>query len=484
MLSLAVLNPAAVSAADSGPKPARGWAQSIVTLDITRRQYDYFQPWSQHSQTINKSGVVIGPREILTTADDLDDRTLVRVQKGGRGQWSPAEVKWVDHPANIAIVTSPEDRFWEGLKPVRLADRIARDASLQVLRWRGGNLENRRAEFNRFTLGHGNLSDTDHVVMDVGSEIEGTGWAEPVVAGNKLVGLVTSQTGNTIQVLPAPFILSILEAQRKNTFKGLGYFDFTWESGENPDTFEYLRLPGEPRGGIVIEVPKKPGVEPALKPRDILLQVDGFDIDNQGDYVDPLYGHLLLENLATRNKSAGDKVRLKVWRDGAAKDVIYQLPDAQRAARLVPEDPFDGPPQYLVMGGLVFQPLTKNYLRGWGQDWQRRAPFRLAFFRNEEPTPERPAIVTLSQVLPDVYNVGYSEARQLVVDRVNGRKISYLAELREALKSPVDGFHVIEFMKGESLQKIVLDAAQEPAATKRVLDRYGIESDAVITPRS
>jgi hypothetical protein len=87
-------------------------------------------------------------------------------------------------------------------------------------------------------------------------------------------------------------------------------------------------------------------------------------------------------------------------------------------------------------------------------------------------------------VLPDVFYVGYSEARYLVVSKVNGKKVSYLSELQEALKAPVDGFHIFEFMKGDSLQKIVLNANQEPAATARVLDRYGIEKAAVILPRS
>src|SRR5439155_20366771 len=61
---------------------------------------------------------------------------------------------------------------------------------------------------------------------------------------------------------------------------------------------------------------------------------------------------------------------------------------------------FEQEPEYLITGGLVFQPLTKNFLRSWGQDWERRAPFRLAYFRNQDPTPERPAIVILSQVMP------------------------------------------------------------------------------------
>jgi hypothetical protein len=290
---------------------------------------------------------------------------------------------------------------------------------------------------------------------------------------------VFSQAGNTCQGLPSPFIRSILDAQKKGAYRGLGYFDFTWQPTENPDTHEYLKLSGEKRGVVVIDVPKKPGVEPVLKRRDILLQVDGFDIDIQGDYLDPLYGHLMLENLGTRNKFAGDKVKLKIWRDARPLDVVYTLPRAEDAARLVPEASFDSVPEYCILGGLVFQPLTKNFLRSWGQDWERRAPFRLAYFRNEDPTPERPGIVLLAQVLPDIYNLGYQEARNLVVERVNGQKINFLPDLVKALEKSSGGFHVFEFMKGDSLQRVLLDAGDLEKATKRVLERYGIEKDRV-----
>jgi len=37
-----------------------------------------------------------GDHEILTTAEDLNDRTLVRIQKNGRGKWTNAQVKWID----------------------------------------------------------------------------------------------------------------------------------------------------------------------------------------------------------------------------------------------------------------------------------------------------------------------------------------------------------------------------------------------------
>ena len=460
-------------ARDTGKQAGSAWEPSLVSVEINRKQYDYFQPWTKRVRTVVKTGLVIGPREILTTADELDDRTLVRLQKGGRGTWWNAEVKWADYPANIAVITSADEKFWAGLKPAVLADPIRKDDDIQIIRWRAGNLEVRKAEFSRFNVSHPNMSDAVHVQLELSSEIDGIGWAEPAIAGNKVIGLVFSQSGNQLQALPSPFVRSILDAQKKGRYKGLGYFDFTWQPAENPETLEYLKLEGDKRGVVVIDVAAKPGSESAVKPRDILLQVDGFDIDTQGDYVDPHYGHLLLENLSTRGKWAGDSVRLKIWREGRAQDVDYRLPKAENAARLVPEAPFDQEPEYVIAGGLVFQPLTKNYLRNWGQDWERRAPFRLAYFRNQDPTPERSAIVILSQVLPDMYNLGYQESRQLVVEKVNGQKVNYLSDLQQALKKPLNGFHLFEFMKGDTLQRMVLDAAMTPEVRDADAGRHG-----------
>jgi hypothetical protein len=152
----------------------------------------------------------------------------------------------------------------------------------------------------------------------------------------------------------------------------------------------------------------------------------------------------------------------------------YKLPKLDYSVKLLAEQTFDQAPEYLIAGGLVFQPLNIPLLRGFGEDWKRRAPFRLAHYAGEPPSPERSALVALTSVLPDPYVLGYQDARLLVVDTINGRKISRVADVQAALQQPQDGFHTIEFLRGDNLRRIVLDAAQMDAATKRILERYRI----------
>jgi hypothetical protein len=474
LLSLVIAG-SAVAAEGTAAKST--WDNSLVLLDVTRKQYDYFQPWSKRMKTGQKMGVVLKGQEILTTADEMFDRTLVRIQKGGRGRWWTGEVSWIDYHANLAIITATEAAFWQDLNPIELSDPV-RDAELfQIIRWREGKLETRKAEFNQFTVDNGQMSFVPHVQLELSSEIQGIGWGEPVISGSRIVGIAEKQTGQKISVMPSSFIRPILEARKNGSYRGLGYFDFYWQPAENPASLAFLKLEGEPRGVAVIEVPARPGKESPLKARDLLLQVDGFDIDIQGDYDDPSYGHLSLENLATRGKWAGDDVKLKVWRDGKSIDVTYRLPKADYSSALVPDAVYDQEPEYLIVGGLVFQPLNDAFLQGWGADWKRRSPFRLYYYNNQPPTQERPALVLLSQVLPDIYNLGYQDLKYLVVDQVNGQKISRLPELREALRKPIDGFHQIQFVQSDSLRRLVLAADQQEAATRRVLQTYGITKD-------
>lgn len=465
--------PVRVAAAASTGSQAR-WEQAIVSIESTRVLYDTMQPWLKRPRTFLKTGVVVAPREILTAAEDLQDRTLVRVQKGGRGQFYDAEVAWVDYHANLAILTVKDETFWKGLKPVPLLNGAPARDDLRVARWLNANLEIRRVEFSQFTVDDARLSPIPALYLEFDSEMTSIGGSAPVISGGKLAGITCQQIDNHVRALTATFIRDVLEARKKGNYRGLGFFPFYWQPSPNTATHRFLKLPGEPRGVAVIYVPELPAVEDNLKPMDIILQVDGFDIDPQGRYQDPLYGQQILENLSIRGKFAGDIVRFTVWREGAVRVVNYRMPRFDYHLRMLPDHVFDREPEYLIAGGLVMAPLNKPFLRSWGEDWKRRAPFRLVYYDNEFPTPDRPSLVVLAFVLPDAYNLGYQDLRALVVEKVNGQVVRNLREIKAALASPKEGYHIIEFVRSDTVRRLVLDASQMESATARILQRYNI----------
>lgn len=455
---------------------------SLVELEVARTAYDYQTPWTRSSANVRKSALVIGPDEILATADAISNATVLRAQRDGRGKWYEATLLWVDYHANLAVVRVADPVFWKGLKPVELLAKVSPNDEFRIERWKNGNMESRKAEFSQVVVKQSKLSIFDFAQMELTTEMTGGGWGEPLLVGNKLAGLLSSQTRNTCTITPAPFIRGLLEARKKGRSTGMGFFDFTWQPAENPAIHRRFEFPGEPKGVLVIDGAKLNGQSNLVQKHDILLQIDGFDIDTQGNYLDPMYGRLLLEGLPTRHHFASDEIPIKLWRGGKMQEVNYKLPEVAFSSKLIPEQIFDREPEYLILGGLVFQPLSGPFLRRWQDYWgESSPPFRLNYYKNDPPTADRKGLVVISSVLPDPFNLGYQDHHApLVIHQVNSKKISTLQDLVEAFEHPEQGYHVIQFMKSEGIKKLVVEASASSEATQRVLKRYGIENDRLL----
>ena len=477
-LALFVVTPfLKLQAAASGPFT---WENAIIQIEVTSKAYNYIQPWERSERSVFKSGVVVDGHQIITTAEGLNDQTEVRLKKQGDGLYSEGRVAWIDYQADLAAITTDEKDFWTGLQPAKLADPVPITGQVRILRWRDDLLENRQGEIERLTVENSALSFVSVPDLKIDSSIPGAGYGEAVTVGDKLIGLASAEGGDAVTAIPTSFIAPILKAQQAKTYTGLGYFDFTWDPPENPLNLDYLKLPGPARGVIVKETGLKPGVVSVVHPRDVILQIDGFDIDAEGNYQDHQYKKLCLENLSSRGKWAGMTCNFKIWRDGKEMDVVYKLPKAAFSDELIESEMFDQDPEYVLASGFVFVPLSGPYLRSWGPNWRQQAPFRLAYYSNDKVTPERLQRVVLSQVLPHPANAGYENLRNIVVDEVNGLKIKQISDIMTALKSPIGGFDIFKFDAGGSVEQVVLDASEMDQANQEIMARYHIPADHVL----
>jgi hypothetical protein len=443
---------------------------TLVEIEITKTAYNYQIPWNSSSQQSRKNGIVIADNQILTTADGFSGQTLCRIRKGGITHQYTATLKWVDYYANIAILGVEDPAFWEGMQPTRLADKIPQSGKLEIIRWRGGRIEERAAEIIQLYVGKSKMSYVNHLQLSASTEMDGTGWSEVILTKDEIVGLTTSYSNNKITILPAPFIASVLERKSSSEDLGIGHFDFSVMSGKNPALLQSKGMQNSDIGVVVTKVGTRRLASNSLHVGDVLLEINGFEIDNDGKYIDPTYGRLSLYGLATRNNVAGDSLPMRIWRDNQEQVINYKLPRADFEKDLVPEHLYDQAPEYLIAGGLLFQPLTGPYLNTFGQN----KPLLLQYYSRNAELPERHGLVVLSSVIPDNYNLGYESARQLIVDRINGQTIDTIADIAEALTHPQDGFHRIEFMPDQGLRHLVLDAATMEAATQRILQHYNI----------
>ena len=478
--------------------PGRGgaadWVQSMVWIEATATHYSHYQPWSSSIQTVLKNGLVVEDGKVLTTAEGLGNATLLRVRGEGEGRWRLASIDWIDPHANLALLSAGSAEAGSAPPPAPLARQVPDRGPVRIWHFLEGRAVSGPGTVRRVHVAREPQRVVRHMMLDVASEAD-PGAADPdrgsgdgelaaasqiVTAGNEVIGLGASHDGKLLAVIPAPFIAGVLERKGRDPGAALARYPFAWQGTQNPATTAYLGLPGPPRGVVVNAVPALSPFAGHLRPRDLILSIDAFEIESDGTYRDPSYGYLPFANLSTRGKFAGDRSVFEIWRDGKRLSIALPLPPARYSDALVPDRVFDRRPEYLVAGGLVFQPLTADYLRSWGEEWRKTAPFRLRYYLHEPSRPERRHLVVLSQVLPDPVNRGYRNFAFRVVDRINGEPIASLPDIEAALQHPQEGFHVIELRPDYGESRLVLDSAGLDEATRRVTRKYGLPSAQVL----
>ncbi|MEQ1507014.1 MAG: hypothetical protein ABMB14_32600, partial [Myxococcota bacterium] len=229
-----------------------------------------------------------------------------------------------------------------------------------------------------------------------------------------------------------------------------------------------------------------------LIPGDVLLEIDGLTVANNGTvYDDAGFGPvgppggdgngradgLWMDLLAIVDRhQVGDALQVRILRDGARTTLAVTLKAWQAAARFA--DQHDKQPRYYVYGGLVFVPLDLEMLKIFGWEWRSTADkvllheFLLRPYR--DPDQWRKERVVLMRRLDHPVNSTMAWYQNMAVERVNGRDITGLADLIDALATNVDRFQVIEFSNN---RLAVLDRAEAEHANPEILERYGVARD-------
>src|SRR5439155_359994 len=124
----------------------------------------------------------------------------------------------------------------------------------------------------------------------------------------------------------------------------------------------------------------------------------------------------------------------RIQRNGKPMQLNVTLEHRDAKDYVSPPYNLDQPPRYYVLGGLIFQELSRQYLKEWGPNWQREAPQRLVYFdrfQSELFPAANLRVVILSQVLPANSTIRYDGLAYLTVTKVNGREINSLADLAD-----------------------------------------------------
>jgi hypothetical protein len=291
----------------------------------------------------------------------------------------------------------------------------------------------------------------------VGLAFQGLAWADNIGYG-----------------IPLPVIRHFLEDVEDGRYDGYPELGVAHLDARNQALRDDLGLPGGETGAVLYYIDPFGSARHALKEGDVLLAIDGFDIANDGTI--SLENETVIFSELLERKQFGESVTFRVWRDGAEVEVPVALTN--------PPDPFvfrnlyDERPRYLVRAGLVFSPLTREYLKTLSRSFSGPAENLLLYYSRYAKLDGlhegHDEFVLLIRRLPHPVNTYADAFENGIVVEANGTPVRRLEDLERALMDTEREFHVLRFAGMDAA--LVLDAGEARLADAPIRERYGVPS--------
>ncbi len=472
LISLALLLLAA-GYAQAGKSDLR---KSMVKIYSVQNSPDYNNPWNMLGPvSVSGSGCIIKGHRILTNAHVISDQTFIQVRLHGQSRKYEAKVVAVSHEADLALLTVDDIEFFKGVPALKFGSlpEIQQEAVVYGFPEGGDTLSITRGVISRTEHIYYAHSLIELLATQLDAAVNPGNSGGPVMIDDRIVGVVMGtrmDSDNIGYMIPTPIIEHFLTDIDDGQYDGFPDDGIIVQNMENEGLKKMYGFKEGQTGALVrATIPGTPS-DGKLFPGDVILSVEGHAVaDDCTVEFRPNERTSLKYYIQLRH--VGDDVKLTVLRNGRENKIKLPLTQAWGNNRLVPMTRYDVAPTYYVYGGLVFCPLTLNYLQA--NDW--RPSNLLNYFVNQILHREGEEVVIISKVLPSNINNGYQEFVNDRIVAVNGREILNLVELIKLVESdPQEPFIVF---KTESGRIIALDRELAKQEHRNILKSYHIASD-------
>jgi len=448
---------------------------SVVKIFTILKSADYKQPWQMgYQKNAGGSGFIISGNRIMTSAHVVADSTFIQVCKYGEADRYTAQIEQIDNDCDLAVLTVSDGSFFKNAKPLEIGGLPEQGDKVTVYGFPigGDELSVTQGIVSRIEIGEYSHSRENFLTVQIDAAINPGNSGGPVFLDGKVAGVAFElyQYAEKIgYIIPAPIVNHFLNDKKGDRYRGFGYMGISIQKLENEDQRKFLGMKKGQTGVEINKVAYGASAWGVLKENDVLLELDGVQIANDGTV--PFGGKK--ERIALRyllmSKYAGDNIKAKILRDKKIMDVEMTL---KREEDIIPLKQYDVKPDYYIYGGAVFARLTGNYLEtpDLGMD-----SLQLTYhYMNDVKSQEKQEVVIMQYVLADEINIGYNEWKNMVVDKVDGQTVAGLRDMIEKIEGAKGEYVQIEMESGE---KMVFNVSKTKEANKRILDRYKIPSD-------
>jgi len=454
-------------------------SSSVVKIFTVSVRPNYYQPWQMRAQKSSTgSGVIIHNKLILTAAHVVSNDVFLEIKKSSNPKKFIAHVKWISHEADLALLEVEDESFFEGTKPLELGELPRRQDGVAVYGYpQGGNeISITQGIISRIEQTVYVHSDFDLLSLQIDAAINPGNSGGPVFdEEGKIIGIAMqslSTADNIGYLVPTPVIKHFLDDIKDGHYDGFPDDGLYIQSMENKTLKAHYKM--KDRTGVLItHIVPNSSTDGYLKKNDILLRIDDKVLSDDAT-VEMQENGRVAANYLIRSHHINENFKVTILREG--KELNLEIP-SKALVTLIPFE-HDKLPKYYIFGGVIFMPLTKNYLYEWGRNWLQKAPIRFVDItkNNNFPTKERKEIVFVQSILADRENAGYQFSHALVT-QVNGVKIDSFQTLINTIETRKEEELNIGLQGGS---QIILNKDKAQTANTRLLKRYGIKNSAYI----
>ena len=233
-----------------------------------------------------------------------------------------------------------------------------------------------------------------------------------------------------------------------------------------PRLKEYYNLDLEQDGVLLAYM--IPGGGPdkfGLRVNDVLVQIDGHEIDNFGEvFFEPLGQKIYFGEILNRKK-VGDPLTIKVIRAGKMQEIRGTVP--RGLPRLVPR--IFTTANYFIFGGIGFVELTLNCIDNLGKSGET---FR-AQYAEELPKLPHQKIVIVSEIFPE-YGLVDTTPFLKRVEKVDGEKVLNIGHLYNTIQSAARRGKKRLLLQIHPDLQLPLDLEKAAELDRQLQEKYGI----------
>ena len=446
---------------------------AVVKVYIVQHTYETMSPWNSDSQKGSGSGLIIAGNLILTNAHVAADSTFLEVQRHGETKRYEAEVVYISHESDLALLRTKDVNAYKDVTPLELSDLPKMQQPVEVYGFPiGGNtLSVTRGVVSRIEKQNYVHTGENLIAAQVDAAINFGNSGGPVISGGKVVGVAMQSgflTDNIGYMIPTPIIRHFLNDATDGKIDGYGFHGFLTQSMENPAMRHKYGLTDDQTGMLVHKVYKNSPADGKIQVGDIVTEIDGHKIENNGT-VEFRPGEFIDHTHYIDMHQIGENIKFKIIRNAQPQEVSLHLDKPGKEYLLVKPNQYDKQPTYFIFGGLVFMPLNQDVIDGMDG-----TPARIGALTYESPDETRSEAVIMTKVLPADINKDYHHDNDLLIEKVNGESIHNFRDFYQKVQASTSDF--ITLQAADDYQ-LVIDRKEAIARQPQILAQYGVNAD-------